>query len=97
MPCVGEILERLAESVLHAPVGVLRPPGKAHAAEQDIAKLLGRADVEALAGELVDLFLDLGACCANSSDSRASTSRSTSTPSFSIRASTGTSGRSSVS
>ena len=34
--------------------------GQAHAAEEDVAQLLGRADVEALPRELVDLHLDSG-------------------------------------
>ena len=57
MPCPARS-SSASESVLQAPVAVLRPPRQAHAAEQDVAQLLGRADVEALAGELVDLGLD---------------------------------------
>ena len=34
------------------------PPGKLHLAEQNVAELLGRAGIERLAGELLDLFFE---------------------------------------
>ena len=54
----GEVLQHLRGRSTTAPVLVLRAAGQAHLAEQDVAELLGRADVEALAGQLVDLVLE---------------------------------------
>ena len=74
------------------------PARQAHPAEQDIAQLLGRADIEVLAGERVDFRLDLaGSFARTRRKACASTARSTRMPSRSIAASTATSGRSSVS
>ena len=55
----GEILQRIRVGAPRAGRG-LAAAGKTHAAEQHVAQLLGRADVEALAGEFIDLHLDSG-------------------------------------
>ena len=56
-PSVGELLEHLHVGRPLAGLGLLAA-GKPELAEEDVAELLGRADVELLAGELVDLGLD---------------------------------------
>ena len=55
----GQILQRVRIGAPGAGRG-LAAAGQAHAAEEDVAQLLGRADVEALARELIDLLLDPG-------------------------------------
>src|ERR1700688_954625 len=53
-----ELLEHLG--VGHVGTGLALPAAReAHAVEEDLAELLGRAHVEALAGELVDLPFEL--------------------------------------
>jgi hypothetical protein len=86
-----------SESVLQAPVAVLLAAGEPEAAEQHLAQLLGRADVEAAAGQLPDLRFQRARRLANSADSRDRTVRSTS-DAFALHVGQhGTSGRSSVS
>ena len=53
-----QILQRIGIRAPRAR-GRLAPARQAHLAKQDIAQLLGRADVEAFAGELMNLRLDL--------------------------------------
>ena len=55
----GQILEHVRIGTPRAGLR-LAAAGQAHAAEENVAKLLGRADIEALAGKLVDLGFDLG-------------------------------------
>jgi hypothetical protein len=71
--------------------------GQAHLAEQDVAELLRAADGELLAGELVISSSSRASDWANSPESRDRICRSIEMPRRSIRTSTGTSGRSSVS
>ena len=53
----GKLVEHVGAGRPGAGLGLLAA-GQAELAEQDVAELLGRADVEALAGELVDLVLE---------------------------------------
>ena len=55
----GQILQHVGVGAPCAGLG-LPSAGQAHAAEEDVTQLLGRADIEALARELMDLYLDRG-------------------------------------
>ena len=83
----GEVVEHLRRSP--TPRSWSCAAGQPHAAEQDVAELLGRAEIEALAGEFVGLVLESRGRWANSPDSRDSICRSTQMPRYSMRASTG--------
>ncbi len=65
--------------------------------EQDLAQLLGRADVERPAGELVQLLFELEHALLESDESLRSCGASTLMPACSMPSSTGISGRSIVS
>ena len=84
-------------SVAQAPVLVFLPPGRPHLAEQHVADLLGRADVERLAGQLVDLALEPAELLREVAGEARQDLAVDRMPRASIRASTGASGRSSVS
>ena len=92
----GEFVEDLRRGRPCAGLG-LGAAGNAHLAEQDVADLLGAADIDRLAGDSCSSASTRAAVWAKSPDSRDSTWRSIEMPRRSIRASTETSGRSSVS
>ena len=54
-----QLLEHVGAGGIGAGLALLAA-GQAHLVEQHLAQLLGRADVELMAGELVDLLLELG-------------------------------------
>jgi len=93
---LGQFVEDLRRCRPRSGLG-LAAARQSHLAKDDVAELLRAADIDRLAGDLLDLGFDPRAVWAKSPDSRASTWRSIEMPRRSIRASTPISGRSSVS
>ena len=97
----GVVLGQLFEDVLRGgddlALAVLHRLGQEHLVEEDVAELLGRVDVEAVAGLLVDLSARLSISTARRLDMVLRTVESMRTPACSMRRRTGTSGRSMVS
>ncbi len=92
----GELLQHVGAGAVRAGLALLAG-AEPELVEQHLAQLLGRADVEAAAGELVDLRLELGQLVGELGAELAQAPASTLMPCRSISASTGISGRSSVS
>ena len=93
---LGKVVERACRGRPGAGLG-LGAARQAHLAEQDVAQLLGRAEVEALTGERVDLAFEPRHALREFPGKPRQDLRSMAMPRRSMRASTGTSGRSSVS
>ena len=86
----GQLLEHARRRWTTRPSRVLLAPRQAHLAEQDVAELLGRAEVERLAGELVDLVLQRRHALREIAGQPRRICRSMRMPARSMRASTGT-------